>query len=146
MPTLIVSDPDTGKSQKVELEEARMTPLIGRRIGEVVDGAVANMPGHKIMLTGGTDKSGMPMRPDVHGGAKAQVILSGGVGYKPKRKGERKRKFVRGNTVTAETTFLNFKIVDRPKGRKKGARAEGKPAKEKPPEEGAQEKEAPTEE
>jgi small subunit ribosomal protein S6e len=59
------------------------------------------------------------MRPDVHGGVKARVVLSGGVGYKPKNKGERKRVVVRGNTITAETTFLNFKIIEKPKGQKK---------------------------
>ena len=84
MPLLIVSDPSTGKSQKVELEDARMTPLVGKKIGEVVDGAVANMAGYKLKITGGTDKDGIPMRPDIHGSAKSQIILSGGVGFHPK--------------------------------------------------------------
>jgi small subunit ribosomal protein S6e len=119
MPVLIISDPETGKSQKVELEDNRMGPLVGRRIGEVIDGTVADLAGHKLQLTGGTDKDGIPMRPDVHGSAKSRIILSGGVGYKPKRKGERKRMIVRGNTVSIETTFLNFKIVEKPKGKKK---------------------------
>jgi small subunit ribosomal protein S6e len=119
MPVLIISDPETGTSQKVELEDNRMGPLVGRRIGEVIDGTVADLAGHKLQLTGGTDKDGIPMRPDVHGSAKSRIILSGGVGYKPKRKGERKRMIVRGNTVSIETTFLNFKIVEKPKGKKK---------------------------
>jgi len=119
MPVLIISDPETGKSQKVELEDNRRGPLGGRRIGEVIDGTVANLAGHQLMLTGGTDKDGIPMRPDVHGSAKSRIILSGGVGYKPKRKGERKRMVVRGNMVSIETTFLNFKIVEKPKGKKK---------------------------
>jgi small subunit ribosomal protein S6e len=119
MPVLIISDPETGKSQKVELEDNRMGPLVGRRIGEVIDGTVADLAGHKLLLTGGTDKDGIPMRPDVHGSAKSRIILSGGVGYKPKRKGERKRMVVRGNMVSIETTFLNFKIVEKPKGKKK---------------------------
>ena len=119
MPVLIISDPETGKSQKVELEDNRMGPLVGRRIGEVIDGTVADLAGHKLLLTGGTDKDGIPMRPDVPGSAKSRIILSGGVGYKPKRKGERKRMIVRGNTVSIETTFLNFKIVEKPKGKKK---------------------------
>ncbi len=119
MPVLIISDPETGKSQKVELEDNRMGPLVGRRIGEVIDGTVADLAGHKLQLTGGTDKDGIPMRPDVHGSAKSRIILSGGVGYKPKRKGERKRMVVRGNTVSIDTTFLNFKIVEKPKGKKK---------------------------
>jgi small subunit ribosomal protein S6e len=131
MPVLIVSDPETGTSQRVELEDARMAPLIGRRIGEVLDGAVANMPGHKLKLTGGTDKDGIPMRPDVHGSAKADIILSGGVGYKPKKKGERKRVLVRGNTVSSETTFLNLSIVERPTRRKRTEEPKAeKPSKE----------------
>jgi small subunit ribosomal protein S6e len=139
MPVLVVSDPETGKSQRVELEVARMAPLVGRRIGEVVDGTVANMPGHKLKLTGGTDKDGIPMRPDVHGSAKADIILSGGVGYKPKNKGERKRVMVRGNTVSTETTFLNLVIVERPKGRKKAE--EPKPEEPKPEKAPEEEKE-----
>jgi small subunit ribosomal protein S6e len=118
MPVLIISDPETGTSQKVELEDNRMGPLVGRRIGEVIDGTVADLAGHKLQFTGGTDKDGIPMRPDVHGSAKSRIILSGGVGYRPKRKGERKRVVVRGNTVSVETTFLNFKIVEKP-GKKK---------------------------
>ncbi|HUS77907.1 MAG TPA: 30S ribosomal protein S6e [Patescibacteria group bacterium] len=118
MPVLIIGDPETGKSQRVELEDGRMAPLIGRRIGETIDGTIAGLAGHKILLTGGTDKDGIPMRPDVHGGTKARIVLSGGVGFKPKNKGERKRVVVRGNTVTQETTFLNFKIVEKPKGSK----------------------------
>ena len=132
MPVLIIADPETGTNEKVELEDARMAPLVGRRIGEVIDGTVADLAGYRIQLTGGTDKDGIPMRPDVHGGVKARVVLSGGVGYKPRNKGERKRVVVRGNTVTTETTFLNFKIVEKPKGQKK-KKAEPKP--EEPAEE-----------
>jgi small subunit ribosomal protein S6e len=134
MPVLIISDPETGTSQKAELEDARMAPLIGRRIGEVIDGTVADLAGYKIQLTGGTDKDGIPMRPDVHGGVKARIVLSGGVGYKPKKKGDRKRVVVRGNTVSVDTTFLNFKIVEKPKGRKKKAK-EPEPEPEPEPQE-----------
>ncbi len=124
MPLLIVSDPSTGKSQKVELEESRMTPLTGKKIGEVVDGAVANMAGYKLKITGGTDKDGIPMRPDVHGSAKSHIILSGGVGYHPKTDGERKRKVIRGNTLSSESKFINLTIVGQPKGKKKAEKKE----------------------
>jgi len=134
MPVLIISDPETGTSQKVELEDARMAPIMGRRIGEVIDGTIADLAGYKIQLTGGTDKDGIPMRPDVHGSVKARIVLSGGVGYKPKNKGARKRVVVRGNTVSADTTFLNFKIVEKPKGRKKKAK-EPEPKSKPEPEE-----------
>lgn len=130
MPVLIISDPKTGTSQKVELEDAMMNPFIGRRIGDIMEGTIATMAGYQIKLTGGTDKDGIPMRPDVHGGVKGRYILSGGVGYKPKKKGERKRVVVRGNTVTAETTFLNFTIVEKPEDAKKPEKPKEEPAEE----------------
>ncbi len=134
MPLLIVSDPSTGKSQKVELEDARMTPLVGKKIGDVVDGAVANMAGYKLKITGGTDKDGIPMRPDIHGSAKSHKILSGGVGFHPKSEGERRRKVIRGNTVSSESKFLNLSIVGQPKskateGAETSAEKAEKPAK-----------------
>ena len=135
MPVLIISDPETGKSQKVEIEDTQMSPLLGRRIGETMDGVIANLPGHRIQLTGGTDRDGIPMRPDVHGGVKARIILSGGVGFKPKKRGERKRVTIRGNMVSTDTTFLNFKIVEKPKARKKSKTKKQESQKEETDEE-----------
>ncbi|MCS7119731.1 MAG: 30S ribosomal protein S6e [Nitrososphaerota archaeon] len=112
---IIISDPETGKSSVVEVEGSRAAPLVGRRIGEVIDGSVAGLPGHKLEITGGSDISGFPMRPDVHGGVKSQVLLSGGIGYKPRNKGVRKRKTIRGNMITEDTVQVNVKIVERPK-------------------------------
>ena len=123
MPLLIVSDPSTGKSQKVELEDARMSPLIGKKIGEVVDGSVANMAGYKLKITGGTDKDGVPMRPDIHGTAKSHIILSGGVGFHPKAEGERRRKVIRGNTISLDSKFINLSIAGQPKVKKKVEKA-----------------------
>jgi len=132
MPVLIVSNPADGTSQRVEIDDQQLRALYGTRIGQVVEGAVADMQGYRIKFTGGTDKDGIPMRPDVHGSAKARIILSGGVGYKPKDKGEKKRKVVRGNTVNSEIAFLNFTVVEAPKARKK---AQKKPAEAEAPEE-----------
>ena len=119
------------------MDDARLGPLVGTRIGQTIDGSLAGMQGYKLKFTGGTDKDGVPMRPDVHGSAKARIVLSGGVGYTPKNKGEQKRKLVRGNTVSQATTFLNFVVVEAPKGRKKKeAKAEAEaPTEEKPAQE-----------
>ena len=125
---IIVSDPDSGTSKTVELEETRAVPLIGRRIGEVLDGAIAGLSGHKVQITGGSDKDGFPMRPDVHGGVRRKVILGGGVGFNPRDEGQRKRKMVRGNVITDEIVQINMKIVEKPKQGK-----EGKKKKEKTP-------------
>jgi len=119
---VIVSDPEAGTSKVVELEEARAAPFIGRRVGETIDGSVVDLPAHKVQVMGGSDKDGVPMRGNVHGGVRRSVVLSGGAGFSPKNKGERKRKTVRGNVVTDEIVQINMKIVEKP----------GKPAEVKP--------------
>jgi len=112
---VIVSDPETGTSKIVELEEARAAPLIGRKIGEAVDGAVVDLPAYKLQITGGSDRDGVPMRANVHGGVRRNVVLSGGVGFNPQDKGERRRKTVRGNVITDEIVQINTKIIEKPK-------------------------------
>lgn len=115
---VIVSDPEDGTSKTVELEDARAVPLIGKKIGDVIDGSVVGLPGFKVQITGGSDKDGFPMRPNVHGGVRRSVVLSGGVGFNPKNEGERRRKRVRGNVITDEIVQVNMKIVEKPKGKK----------------------------
>ena len=112
---IILSDPETGKSQTVELEGSRAVPLVGRRIGENIDGAAVGLGGHKVVITGGADKDGFPMRPDIHGGVKTRVIITQGVGFHSSHKGERRRKTVRGSIVTEDIVQVNMKIAEKPK-------------------------------
>ncbi len=111
---VIVSDPQAGTSKVLELEEARASPFIGRKVGEIIDGAVVDLPAQKVQVMGGSDKDGVPMRSNVHGGVRRSVVLSGGAGFNPTRKGGRKRKTVRGNVITDEIVQINMKIVERP--------------------------------
>jgi small subunit ribosomal protein S6e len=120
---VIVSDPETGSSKVVELEEARATPMIGRRIGETIDGSIFDLPGHKVQIRGGSDKDGFPMRPSVHGGVRRRIVLSGGVGFNPKDEGMRRRKTIRGNVITDEIVQVNVKIIEKPKQPKEGKKA-----------------------
>jgi small subunit ribosomal protein S6e len=132
---LIVSDPEAGTSKAIELEEARAVPLIGRKVGDTLDGSIADMPGNKMQITGGSDKDGFPMRPSVHGGVRRRVILSGGVGFNPQNEGMRKRKTVRGNVITDDIVQINLKIVEKTKpkeSRKPKAKKEKTAEKETP--------------
>ena len=74
-----------------------------------------DLPAHKLKIVGGSDTDGVPMRPNVHGGVRKSIIISGGVGFKPARHGQRKRKTVRGNVITDEIFQVNTKIVEKPK-------------------------------
>ncbi|MFB0523741.1 MAG: S6e family ribosomal protein, partial [Candidatus Bathyarchaeia archaeon] len=111
--------------------ETRAIPLIGRRTGEIIDGSIVGLPGHKVQITGGSDKDGFPMRPSVHGGVRRRVILRGGVGFNSRYEGERKRKTVRGNVITDEIVQVNMRIAEKPKPAKKGKKTKGKEEKTK---------------
>jgi small subunit ribosomal protein S6e len=105
---LVISDPK-GKTISQDLKDRAAQPLLGTRIGGVVDSSVIGIEGGKIKITGGSDKAGTPMRSDVHGGVKKYVLLSTGVGN---RSEARLRKLVRGNMVTEEIYQLNCLLVE----------------------------------
>jgi small subunit ribosomal protein S6e len=105
---LIISDPATGKSSASEIEGARAQALIGRSLGETIDGSALGIGQGRFLLSGGCDKNGIPMRSDVHGGVKKYIVLSDGPGFNPTRHGERRRKLVRGKVITDETYQINF--------------------------------------
>ena len=135
---IIVSDPETGKSQSVELEESQAVPLISRKLGEVIDGAAVKLSGYKLKITGGSDKDGFPMRPNIHGGVRVGAILSEGVGFHSQRKGDRKRKTVRGNVITDSIVQINMKIVEKPKKSKKAEKPKPEEVETAPTEEAAE--------
>ncbi len=103
---LVISDA-SGKSISQELRDRAAQPLLGSRIGDTLDSSVIGLTEGKIRITGGSDKSGTPMRQDVHGGVKKYVLLSYGVGMQSVGEGTRVRKLVRGNTITEEIYQLN---------------------------------------
>ena len=105
---VIISDPKTSKSEVLEVKDASAQILIGRSIGDVVEGAAIGYSG-KVVITGGSDRAGFPMRADVSGGGKNYVLLSRGVGYGSKGAGDKKRKMVRGRTITEEIYQVNVK-------------------------------------
>lgn len=108
---IIISD-KKGKSVSRELKDKEAQPLVGLRVGETVDSSVVGIPSGKIELRGGSDKSGTPIRSDVHGGVKKYVLLSKGAGMKDDREGIRKRKLVRGNMITEEIYQINCLLLE----------------------------------
>jgi small subunit ribosomal protein S6e len=108
---IIISDPETGRSYNLELDEAKAKVFVGKKIGEVVNAKGIGLSGYELMITGGSDKDGFPMRKDVPGRTRRRVYLTKGPGYKPKTKGTKKRKTVAGNTITPNIVQINAKIV-----------------------------------
>ena len=105
---LTISD-KSGKTIAQELKDKSAQPLLGTKVGNILDSSIVGIAGGKLKITGGSDKSGTPMRPDVHGGVKKYVLLPTGVGN---RSEARIRKLVRGNMVTEEIYQLNSVLVE----------------------------------
>jgi small subunit ribosomal protein S6e len=105
---LTISDKN-GKTIAQELKDKSAQPLLGTKVGSILDSSIVGVAGGKLKITGGSDKSGTPMRPDVHGGVKKYVLLPTGVGN---RSEARIRKLVRGNMVTEEIYQLNSVLVE----------------------------------
>ena len=53
----------------------RFDPLIGKTIGETFNGGLVGLPGYELKITGGSDFSGIPMKPSVHGPVKKKLLL-----------------------------------------------------------------------
>ena len=97
-----------GKSITRELKDSDANSLIGLQIGEEMDATVFGLNG-KVKITGGSDKSGITMRSDLHGMPRKYILIAKGVGFRSTEKGLRKRKLVRGNTISEEIYQINCK-------------------------------------
>jgi len=98
-----------GKSITKELKDSDANPLLGLQLGNETDASIVGLTG-KLKLTGGSDKSGVPMRNDIHGAARKYVLLSKGVGLQNAEIGQRVRKLMRGNTISEEIYQINCKF------------------------------------
>jgi small subunit ribosomal protein S6e len=108
---VVISD-SYGSSISQEIKDKSAQPLLGSKIGDSIDSAVFGFNEGKIKITGGSDKSGTPMRSDLHGGTKKYILMTSGVGLRNMGPGERKRKLVRGNLITEEIYQLNCQLID----------------------------------
>ncbi len=108
---IVISEPTSGKSYQTELDKDREVNIVGKKIGDELDGNLVGAAGYTLQLTGGSDGSGFPMRVDVYGAVKKTVLSTEGTGFHAKRKGERKRVYVRGNIYSADIVQVNAKVL-----------------------------------
>jgi small subunit ribosomal protein S6e len=110
---LVISDPEEGKAIQYELDDAKTNALVGKMVGDIVEGDVLGLPGYKLKITGGSDASGFPIRPDVHGSGKKRILIKGPPGFKSNRKGMAKRKTVRGRELSLGISQVNMRIEEK---------------------------------
>lgn len=95
---------------QIRINDERTSTFIGLKIGDEISGDILGLKNTKLLITGGSDISGFPMRPDIPGPVKKSALLSGPPGFHPRDRGERRRKTVRGNTIAPDIVQINTKI------------------------------------
>ena len=95
---------------QIRINDERTSAFLGLKIGDEVPGEIIGLKNVKLVITGGSDISGFPMRPDIPGPVKKRALLSAPPGFHPREDGERRRKTVRGNTIAPDITQINTKI------------------------------------
>lgn len=96
-----ISDPKNGKTYSVESKDAS---LIGKKIGDYLDGSIFGLEGYKLKITGGSGFEGAPMVSYVEGSVKKYVW---------RKKGKNRYKIlVRGNTISPEIVQINMIIEE----------------------------------
>lgn len=103
--------PKLKKTKQFELSDDQSKALFGKKIGEKIKGELIDMQGYEFEVTGGSDKSGFPMRKDVALAGKKKVLITKSLGNRNTRKGMRLRKTVAGNTIFEGTVQVNLKVL-----------------------------------
>ena len=124
----------SGKAYSVKISGNNHSQLLGKKIGDVVDGIFVGegdqtLSGYKLQITGGSDKTGTPLRRDLEGSSRQSILVTASTGFKGhsivfknkggenkrfryKPDGLRKRRNFRGNTINQDTRQVNLKVIE----------------------------------
>ncbi|GAW82155.1 40S ribosomal protein S6 [Plasmodium gonderi] len=112
---LNISNPLNNVQKSIEIDdEKKLLPFMEKRIGNVVpgDSIGEEFLGYVFRITGGNDKQGFPMMQGVLTNSRVRLLFKKGMKcYRPRKKGEKKRKSVRGCIVGQDLSALNLTVV-----------------------------------
>jgi len=95
-------------------DERKLRAFYDKRISHEVDGIHVgeNFKGYVFKITGGNDKQGFPMKQGVLTSQRVRLLMAEGTScYRVRKRGERKRKSVRGCIVSGDLSVLNLVVV-----------------------------------
>jgi len=112
---LNISYPATGCQKVIEIEdENKLRAFYDKRISHEVTGDHLgdDFKGYVFKISGGNDKQGFAMKQGVLTSQRVRILFRDGMsGYRPRKRGERKRKSIRGCIVSADLSVLNLVVV-----------------------------------
>lgn len=107
---LVIGD-KSGKCKQVEVKDDNAKIFMGKKLGDKIKGEAIDMPGYEFEISGGADYCGFPMRKDVEGPVRKQLMIVKGIGIKKSDNGNRYRRTVCGNTIHDKITQISLKIL-----------------------------------
>lgn len=111
---LNISYPLTGCQKAIVIDDdKKLSIFYGRRMGQEVEGDALGdeFKGYVFKITGGNDKDGFSMKQGVLVQGRVRLLMAAGTTcYRPRRKGERKRKSVRGCIVGPDLSVIALSI------------------------------------
>ena|SRR3989338_8453934 len=107
---LTIAEPKSGRTTQKEVKDASAKQFIGMNIGESVKGEDFGMEGYELLITGGSDYCGFPMRKGILGQRKKITIL-GGIGFRGAAKGIKKSRTVCGHKIHDRISQINLKVT-----------------------------------
>jgi len=117
---LNIAYPATGCQKVLDIDDDRkLRAFFDKRISHEVEGEALgdDFKGYVFKITGGNDKEGFAMKQGVLTTQRVRLLLSKGHSlYRPRKRGERKRKSVRGCIVSGELSVLNLVVVKKGDG------------------------------
>jgi small subunit ribosomal protein S6e len=112
---LNISYPTTGAQKMIEVDDDRkLRAFFDKRISHEVEGDALgdDFKGYIFRISGGNDKQGFPMKQGILTQNRVRILMSEGHScFRPRKRGERKRKSVRGAIVSGELSVLNLVVV-----------------------------------
>jgi len=101
---IVVSDPKTRKAYSKKIDNPAV--FIGKKVGETVELGLIGLDGYSAKITGGSDKDGFPMKPDMAGTNRREIYV-----VMDAKKGLREKVRKRGNQVAQDIAQLNLKVT-----------------------------------
>jgi len=112
---LNISNPVTGCQKVIEIDDERkLRGFYDKRMCSEVDGEILgdDFKGYIFKITGGNDKQGFPMKQGVLTSSRVRLLMrEGATCYRQRKRGEMKRKSVRGCIVSQDIGVLALVIV-----------------------------------
>jgi len=110
-----ISYPANGTNKCIEIsDQAKLNSIFNLRISSEITGETldSQFEGYIFKIMGGNDKQGFTMKQGVLTNTRVRLLLAKGHScYRPRRKGERKRKSVRGCQVGPDIAVLHLTVL-----------------------------------